>query len=192
MRDDSKQDFTQLLDRISRGDDAAEATLMPMVYKELHVLAGRYFKKERPEHTLQPTALVHEAYIKLAGADHAGWENRYHFMAVAAKAMRQILTDYARRKRTLKRQKGEKRITLLGLATPADEMQVDLILLDEALKKLAERFPRQCRIVELRYLGGMTEEETARILDVNARTVQRDWRMAKAFLRSELSGDNSP
>ena len=188
----SSGEITEVLTRVGRGEKSAAAALLPLVYDELRALAGSYFRRQRPEHTLQPTALVHEAFVKLAGHTNAGWQSRAHFFAVAAKAMRQILADHARRKKAAKRSGGrQNRVTLSGLLTPTtDESQVDLIALDEAMANLAKLSSRQGRIVEMRFLAGLCEDEVAHVLGVTPRTVQRDWRMAKAFLRCELDGDS--
>jgi RNA polymerase sigma factor (TIGR02999 family) len=163
-----------------------------MVYDELRALAGSYFERQSPEHTLQPTALVHEAFVKLVQPAGGEWESRSHFFAVAAKAMRQILADHARRKKAAKRGGGRQhRVTLSGLLTPPTiEQQIDLIALDAALETLARLSPRQSQIVEMRFLAGLDEREVAHVLNVTTRTIQREWRMAKAFLWRELSGDS--
>lgn len=184
-------DITKALDKTGRGDEAAAAALLPLVYEQLRTLAGSYFRRPGPDQTLQPTALVHEAFMKLAGPTDGNWQSRAHFFAVAARAMRQILADHARRRKATKRGVGQQRVTLSGLVTPpAVETQIDLIALDEALAKLTELSPRQGRIVELRFLAGLCEDEVAHLLGVTSRTVQRDWRMARAFLRCELSGQS--
>jgi RNA polymerase sigma factor (TIGR02999 family) len=191
MVKDRANEVTGFLAKISRGDDSASAALLSMVYEELRALAGFYFKRQHAGHTLEPTALVHEAFIKLVGSERAGWKDRAHFFAIAARAMRQILTDHARRKRTAKRGGPQGRVTLSGLKTPLhEESQFDLIALDQALAKLSKVSPRQSSVVEMRFLAGLGEEEVAHVLGVTSRTVQREWRMAKAFLRSELSGNS--
>jgi RNA polymerase sigma-70 factor (ECF subfamily) len=190
MTEDSSREITEILARMEGGDESAAARLMPLVYEKLHTLADRYFRQQKQEHTLQPTALVHEAFMKLVGASHPDWNSQAHFFSVAAKAMRQILTDHARRKKAAKRGADAQRVTLSGLGTPGiDEMQIDLIALDGAMAKLAELSPRQCRIVEMRFLAGMEMEEVAKVLDLSDRTVYREWRTAKAFLQCELSGN---
>lgn len=190
MSENPSEDITIILHKAVRGDASAVAALMPLVYNELRALAGSYFRSQRPEHTLQPTALVHESYMKLVGASHISWESRAHFFEIAAKAMREILADHARRKKAAKRGGGQGRITLFGLITPHTEAaQIDLVALDEALTKLAALSERQSRIVEMRFLAGLNENETAHVLGVNTRTVQRDWRVAKAFLKAELAGN---
>jgi RNA polymerase sigma factor (TIGR02999 family) len=187
---DHPNEITEILARVESGDESAIAALLPKVYSELRALAGSYFKFERSEHTLQPTALVHEAYLRMAGAGIAGWQSRAHFFAIAAQAMRRILIEHARNKKTYKQGGGRKRVTLSGMLTPPNlEAQIDLVALDEAMTRLAELFPRQGRIVEMRILSGLNENEVAHVLDVTTRTVQREWRAAKAFLRVELKGD---
>ena len=189
MEADSPLELARILDRIDGGDPHAADEILPKLYRELRALAGGFFKGERPEHTLQPTALVHEVFLKLVGSENPSWKNRAHFMALAALAMRRILASHARRRRAAKRDPGVNRVTLSGLATPTRDEQLDLIALDDVLGKLAERFPRQCRIVEMRFLGGMSVEEVAQVLGVTERTVYVDSRLAKAFLRSELEDD---
>jgi len=184
---DTSSEVTEILARVQRGEASAVSELLPHVYEQLRALAGGYFSQQAPDHTLQPTALVNEAFARLARWD-GQWESRAQFLAVAAKAMRQCLADHARRKKSAKRGGGRARVTLSGLATPwAREQQIDLIALDEALAKLTDLSPRQAQIVELRFLAGLDEREVAHVLGVTPRTVQREWRMAKAFLRSELS-----
>ncbi len=183
-------EITEILQRVRRGEHSAAAALLPVVYDELRRLAGSYFQSQNADHTLEPTALVHEAYAKLAGAADDEWANRAHFFGVAAKAMRQVLTDHARRKKAAKRGGGYDRVTLSGLITPPDGVsQIDLIALDEALEKLSARYPQQARVVELRFLAGLPLEEAARVLGVSASTVERKWLMARAWLRRELSGE---
>jgi RNA polymerase sigma factor (TIGR02999 family) len=191
MMNDPTKEITEILSEIERGEESAAARLMPMIYEKLHALAARYFKQQKPEHTLQPTALVHEAFMKLVGSATSDWKSQAHFFSVAARAMRQILTDHARRKKAAKRGGHPQRVTLSGLGTPAsNEIQIDLISLDQAMNKLAELSPRQCRIVEMRFLAGMEMEDIAKVLDLATRTVYREWRAARAFLQCELSGDS--
>jgi RNA polymerase sigma-70 factor (ECF subfamily) len=184
--------ITEILVRVERGEESAAATLLPLVYDELRALAGSFFEHRSPGHTLQPTALVHEAFLKLAQPGAGTWQSRAHFFAVAAKAMRQILADHARRKKAAKRGGDQQhRVTLSGLRTLANvEQEIDLIALDEALSKLSELSPRQSQIVEMRFLAGLDESAVAHVLNVTPRTVQREWRLAKAFLRCELSGNS--
>jgi RNA polymerase sigma-70 factor, ECF subfamily len=183
-------EVTELFARIQDGELGAVEALLPLLYRELRAMAGSYFQRQTPGHTLQPTALVHEVFLKLARGQGADWESRAHFLAVAARAMRQVLANHAESKRAAKRGGGMPRITLSGLATPPHaESLVDLIDLDDALAKLSEVSTRQARIVEMRFLAGIGEEEIAHVLGVSTRTVQREWRMARAFLKCELSGD---
>ncbi len=180
-----------MLARVREGEDSAVASLLPLVYGELRALAGAYFQRQDCDHTLQPTALVHEAYIKLVGPKDAGWESRAHFFAVAAKAMRQILTDHARRKKSAKRGGAaeRQRVALSGIDTPVKPDEFDLIALEEALSRLTDIDERQCRIVEMRFLTGLTVSEVAEVMSLSSATVEREWRMAKAWLRRELSED---
>lgn len=192
MNNEHTHEITEILARIDHGEESAVAVLLPKVYDELRVVAGNYFRSERPEHTLQPTALVHEAYLRMAGAQSISWNNRAHFFAVAANAMRRVLTDHARKKKAAKRGGGRDRVTLSGLLTPVNiDMEIDLIALDEAMTKLTQLLPRQGRIMEMRFFAGLNAEEVAHVLGVTTRTVEREWRMAKAFLRLELEGDGS-
>jgi RNA polymerase sigma factor (TIGR02999 family) len=178
-------DVTELLGRAQRGEADAQAELVPQVYSELRALAASYLRGQRRDHTLQPTALVHEAFLRLVRADASAWQDRAHFFAVAATAMRQILTDHARRRQAAKRGGAEQvRVTLSGVA--AGDSPIDLIALNDILTKLAALDERQARIVELRFFGGLTEEEVASALGVSLRTVQKDWRSAKAWLLTEL------
>ena len=189
--EESPREITEMLGRIGRGDGRATEDLLPLLYEELRGLAGRFFRNENPGQTLQPTALVHEAFIKLTRGEQLDWESRAHFFAVAAMAMRQILANHAEKKRTAKRGGGMPRVTLAGLATPARmASEIDLIDLDDALEKLAALSPKQAKIVELRFLAGVEEREIAHALGMSERTVRRQWRMARAFLKCELSGDD--
>lgn len=186
----SVKPVTEIIAELAAGDRSAADRLLPQVYDELRALAGSYFRQQRPDHTLQPTALVHEAFIKLVGAADQSWRSRKHFFDVAAMAMRQLLADHARRAASQKRGGGAHRVTLSDAATPLDNTpDVDLIALDEALSKLSGLDSRQGRIVELRYLAGLSVEETAEVLGVSPRTVKRDWQMARAFLRREISAE---
>jgi RNA polymerase sigma-70 factor, ECF subfamily len=180
-------DITALLAGVGTGNRDAEEHLIAGVYRALHRMAARHMRRERPDHTLQPTALVHEAYVRLLGQHGGRWENRAHFFGVAAQVMRRILVDHARKRKTARRGGGQWRVSLDG--DPAlCTLQADaLIALDEALTRLGELDPRQRRIVELRFFAGLTEEEIGRILGVTSRTVKRDWRVAKAWLYNELT-----
>ena len=187
MTEPARHDVTRLLDDWSRGNRAALDALMPLVHAELHALARRYFGRERPGHTLQPSALVNEVYIRLVGERGMKWHNRTHFVAVAATLMRFILVDHCRRKNYPKRGGGAVRITLDDTLLVAPERSDELIALDEALTKLASLDERKSRIAELRYFGGLTVAETAEALSVSVATVMRDWRLTKAWLQRELS-----
>ncbi|MGB0714755.1 MAG: sigma-70 family RNA polymerase sigma factor [Phycisphaerae bacterium] len=182
-------DVTLLLDRLASGDENAGNALLPIVYSDLRALAGSYFRGQRADHTLQPTALVHEAFIKLVRATGGEYENRSHFLAVAATAMRQILKDHARGKATAKRGGGAERIDLDNLETPTGGRVVDAVALDDALDRLSEADERMGRIIELWFFGGMTVAEIAEHIGVSDRTVKRSWRQAKAWLNSELAVD---
>jgi len=185
-----KGDVTQMLARVSRGERSAVNSLLPLVYDELRALGASFFQQQRREHTLQPTALVHEAFLKLVGPAEIEWQSRAHFFAVAAKAMRQILTDHARRKGAAKRGGAAwHKVTLSGLQTPVADTNIDLIALDEALSKLAEIDPRQVQVVEMRFLAGLKIEEVAEVMALSAPTIEREWRMARAWLRRELAAN---
>lgn len=179
---------TKIIAELSAGDRSAAQRLLPHVYDELRALAAGFFRNQQPNQTLQPTALVHEAYIKLVGSTGQGWTGRKHFFDVAAMAMRQLLADRARRAATVKHGGAACRVTLSDAATPIEgAREVDLVALDDALAKLSALDPRQGRIVELRYLAGLSVDETADILEISPRTVKLDWQMARSFLRRELS-----
>lgn len=179
--------ITQLLGELRGGDRSAEARLAPLVYPELRRIAGNYVRKERPGHTLQPTALVHEAYLKLVGREK-DWQNRSQFYGVASALMRCILVDYARSRNAQKRGGGlqvELEKNQPGL--PDKQESIELLALDEALSRLSKLDERQCRIVEMRFFGGMTEREIADAMGLSERTVKRDWVLARAWLHAELS-----
>ena len=177
-------EVTLLLAEWAKGNQKAFDELTPLVYKELRRLAASYLRKERQGHTLQPTALVHEAYLRLVDQSSPNWENRSHFYGVAARLMRQILVDHARRKQADKRV-GLKVPLEEGVSFQEDRVQ-DLVALDVGLTALEKIDPRKCKAVELRYFGGLSMEETARALDVSAETVRRDLRMAEAWLNSQM------
>lgn len=187
MSEPPRNDATQVLADLGRGDESAARRLLPMVYAELRALAGSYFRRQEPDHTLQPTALVHEAFVRLVDQDNFQYNDRAHFFAVAATAMRHILTDHARRRRAAKRGGGREQVALDDAVKPAEESLVDLIALDDALKRLAEYDERKHRVVELRFFGGLTVEEAARVMDVSKTTVESEWRAARAWLNHELS-----
>jgi RNA polymerase sigma-70 factor (ECF subfamily) len=183
----SAQEVTQLLGDWSGGDAGALEKLIPLVQPELHRLAHYYMSRERAGHTLQTTALLNEAYLQLTDKTPLRWQNRTHFMAVAAQLMRRIMVDHARARHALKRGAGAIRVTLDETALVTEERAEELLALDEALEKLAEFDRRRCEIVEMRYFGGMTVEEIADVLKVHPNTVMRDWRAAKAWLYAELT-----
>jgi RNA polymerase sigma-70 factor, ECF subfamily len=177
----------KLLTQASAGDPAAVAELMPLVYEELRRLAASYLRRERPGQTLQATALVHEAYVRLIGEKAQNWKNRTHFLAIAALSMRQILVQRARARKAAKRGGDPDRITLDERLIPAGgNEQVDIVAVDAALEKLAALDARQAKVVELRYFGGLSVEEVADVLDISPATVKRDWTLARAWLKREL------
>ncbi len=178
-------EVTVLLGRIKGGDQDAMAALMPVVYQELRRLAGHFMRQERPGHTLQPTALVHEAFLCLVGQDRANWQNRAQFMAIAAQIMRRILLQYARRRSAAKRAAPEP--DKPG-STPSTWQWEEILAVDAALTRLSKLSPQQARIAEMRYFAGLSVEEAAEALDVSPRTVKRDWAIAKGWLHAELSG----
>jgi RNA polymerase sigma-70 factor (ECF subfamily) len=183
-----KAGITELLIAWSDGRREALDDLMPIVYADLRRVAAGYMRREAAGHALQPTALVHEAYVRLVDQKQVKWRNRAHFFGVAAVLMRRILVDHARRRRAEKRGGDWERVTLAGDEVAADtHKEIDVLALDEALKRLAEFDPQQARIVELRYFGGLTIEETAEIVGISAATVVREWTIAKAWLRADLS-----
>ncbi len=183
-------DVTLLLQQVRIGDKQAEADLMRLVYPELRRIAGRYLRREGMQHSLQPTALVNEAYLALAGQFVRGWQNRSHFFAVAAQLMRRILVDHARNRKAEKREGNRQKVELTeGLAF--SDLQLDRVLaIDMALDRLAKFAPRGSQVVVLRFFGGLTEVEIAEVLQVHPRTVKRDWNVAKAWLYGELNTRN--
>ena len=181
-------DISRLLRQWSEGNRAALEELLPLVYDELHRQAARYLRRERATHTLQTTALIHEAYLRLIDQRDVHWQSRTHFFAIAAQMMRRVLVDYARAKHREKRGRGDVCLPLEAAKLVADdEKGVDLMALDEALTRLAAMDEQQARVVELRYFGGMSLEETAEALHISRATVARDWDVAKAWLRRELT-----
>lgn len=183
----STHEVTRWLVDWSNGDQGALDKLMPLVYAELRQIAKRYMARQNPGHTLQTTALINEVFLKLVVQEEKSWQNRSHFFGVAAQAMRHILVDYARSKHYAKRGGGIRQVSLDEALTVSDERAAELVALDEALGELAKVDPRKCKVVELRYFGGLTVEETAEVLNVSAITIMRDWSMAKAWLHRELS-----
>jgi RNA polymerase sigma-70 factor (ECF subfamily) len=192
MAQPSPHEVTRLLVAWSSGDEAALEHLMPLVYDELRRLARRYMHSERPGHTLQTTALVNEAYLRLVHWRDVQWQNRAHFFAVSAQIMRRILVDFARSRDYAKRGGGAHQVSLDEAAIVPGGRGADLVALDEALNALAELDARQSRVVELRFFGGLSLEEIAEVLKVSVGTVRRDWSLARAWLHRELSrGDES-
>jgi RNA polymerase sigma-70 factor (ECF subfamily) len=184
----TSEEISRLLLDVQSGDRAALDTLMPVVYAELRRIAAGFLRNERREHTLQPTALVNEAYLRLAGQSGLHWKSRAHFVGIAAHMMRQVLVDHARRRRAAKRDGALVRVSLDDEAEAEAADGFDLLALDDALRALAERDARLGRLVELRYFGGLSIAETAEVLGVGTATVEREWRMARAWLRRELLG----
>ena len=182
----SPQDVTQLLLAWSQGEETALEKLTPLVYKELHRLARRYMGRERTDHTLQATALVNEAYLKLVDCSRVRWQNRAHFLAISAQLMRRVLVDMARSRNYQKRGSGEEKLSLDEALTVAEKQRPDLVSLDDALSALAVFDPRKCQVVELRFFGGLSAEETAEVLKVSPDTVLRDWKLAKVWLLREM------
>ncbi len=178
---------SRLVERISAGDQQALSELLPVVYQELRQLAGRYLRKERPGQTLQATALVHEAYLRLLRDQNLQWKNRAHFLAIAARSMRQILIERARARQAEKRGGAQRAITLDDQVLGRDQPSIDLLALEDALKALEALDQKQAEIVELRFFGGLTVEETAEVMGVSPATVKRWWALSKAWLRREMS-----
>jgi RNA polymerase sigma-70 factor, ECF subfamily len=183
---ESSIDVTQLLEQLSRGNQDVLAELIPLVYDELRRLAAYHLRRERSDHTLQATALVHEAYLRLVDQRHVDWKNRSHFFGVAAHLMRRILLMHARRVHAAKRGGSAQRISLDEGVVFTREHSTELVALDELLTRLAALDPQQARIVELRFFGGLSVEETADLMTISPATVKRDWAMAKAWLAREL------
>lgn len=179
-------EVTRLLRQFSEGNQDAVRQLVPLVYERLRRIAARQMRAERPDHSLQPTALVHEVYLKLLKQKRVTWESRTQFYSVAARLMRRVLVDHARQFKSSKRGKGQK-ISLESTLIYSLQQSVELLAIDEALTRLAEKDPRSSRVVELRFFGGCSEEEIAVILGISARTVKRHWRVARAWLYAELS-----
>ncbi|MEO8433716.1 MAG: sigma-70 family RNA polymerase sigma factor [Pyrinomonadaceae bacterium] len=189
MTADSPHEVTQLLLDWSSGDQAALDRLLPLVDRELHRLAHHYMRRENPGHTLQTTALVNEAYLKLIDQKNVHWKNRAHFFALAAQLMRRILVDHARRRQYAKRGGGAHKVSLDDAMLVSPKRGGDLIALDEALDRLAAIDPRKGKIVELRFFGGLSVDETAEALQISSVTVMREWSMAKAWLYNSLSNE---
>jgi RNA polymerase sigma-70 factor, ECF subfamily len=183
------QEVTRLLLAWNDGDEGALEKLVPQVYQELRRLAKRQMRGEHPDHTLQTTALINEAYLRLVDLRNIQWQNRAHFFALCARLMRRILVDFARSRHYAKRGGGAQPISLEESLVVSPAQSTDLVAVDDALKALAKVDARKAQVVELRFFGGLTVEETAEVLKVSPETVQRDWKMAKAWLLRELSGD---
>jgi RNA polymerase sigma-70 factor (ECF subfamily) len=192
MREPSQHEITQLLRAWSEGRQEAPDQLLPLVYDHLHRLAKAYMAHEKPGHTLQATALLNETYLRLVDVSEANWKDRAHFFAMCAQLMRRILVDWARSRRSLKRGGEVHTIRLEEALVVSPESEIDLVGLDDALKSLAAIDPRKSRVVELRFFGGLSVEETAVVLKVSSETVIRDWRLAKSWLRRELNGEKTP
>jgi len=182
-----QHEITQLLVEWSDGNQSALDELYPLVYDELHRLARRYMSRERKSHTLQTTALINEAYVRLVDQKNVHWANRSHFFAISAQIMRRILIDHARRHAYAKRGGGAQQVSLEDVAAVTPDLGRELVRLDEALKSLAEMDPRRSQVVELRYFGGLNNEEIAGVLHISENTVTRDWNMARAWLHQQLS-----
>ena len=185
----NSQNITELLVGYGRADKEALDQLMPLVYDELHRQAARYLRREQAGHTLQTTALIHEAYVRLVDQRNVQWQNRAHFFGIAAQMMRRILVDHARAKKRVKRGGSEVRVTLGDATVVAKDQDLDIVALDEALERLAQLDEQQSRVVELRFFSGLTVEETAEVMGISKATVKRDWSVAKAWLHRELRGN---
>ncbi|HVE56900.1 MAG TPA: sigma-70 family RNA polymerase sigma factor [Pyrinomonadaceae bacterium] len=182
-------EITRILKSWSGGNREAVDDLIPLVYDELHKVAAQYLRRQRPDHTLQPTALVNEAYLKLIDISNVNWQDRAHFFAVASQTMRHILVDHARAQAREKRGGGAQKLSLDEAISLSSEKEVDVLSLDEALNQLAAIDEQQSKIVELRFFGGLTVEETAVVLKISTATVKREWRIAKAWLYGKISND---
>ncbi len=186
---DLSNNITLLLSEVETGSESAVNALIPIIYKDLQERARRYLQQERAAHTLNTTALVHEAYLKLIGQQHVSWKNRAHFFGVASLVMRRILINYAKQRKAEKRGGGVQPETFLEDFVLHNARSEELLALDEALDRLAVLSERQSKIVEMRYFGGLTHEEIAEVLNISVPTVQRDWRVARAWLNRELTHD---
>ena len=192
MKSPARHQITELLAEWREGKQSALDELYPLVYDELHRLARRYMSRERKDHTLQTTALINEAYVRLVDQKNVNWANRSHFFAISAQIMRRILIDHARRHAYAKRGGGAQQVSLEEVAAITPDQGRELMRLDEALKSLAERDPRRSQVVELRYFGGLNNEEIAGVLHVSENTVTRDWNMARAWLYQQLTENAAP
>jgi len=192
MKSSRSSRITQLLETFEPGDRHAEEQLFADVYSELRALAARYLHRERKSHTLQPTALVHEAYLKLVGQTRVDWQGRAHFLAIAAHVMRQILVDHARRHRAARRGGNRHRIALDDNLVIEPDRNVDLLAIEDALTKLTKLDPRQAQMIELRFFGGLSIAEVAKVTGISKRSVEREWTMIRAWLRRELGRIDVP
>ncbi len=188
---EAKSEFSRFLAAYGSGEKHALDNLVPLVYDELHRLAQSYLRRERLDHTLQPTALINEAYIRLDGQTRVEWQNRSHFVGVAAEIMRRILVDHARTRNAEKRGGDVQRVSISVAERSAEAEILDLELLDDALRRLTEMDERKGRLVELRFFGGLSNPEIADVIGVSVKTVERDWMMARAWLKRELSSNIS-
>lgn len=180
-------EITQLLFEVRKGNPSAESELAALVYRDLHQMAAHYMQAERAGHSLQPTMLVHDAYLRLVSEEDLNWENRSHFFAMAARLMRRILIDHARTKRTAKRGAWQPNLPLDDVLLISDDKMDEVLMVDEALTRMGDRDPLLARIVEMRFFGGLTEDEIGEVVGISPRTVKRHWRVAKAWLHAELS-----
>lgn len=178
--------ITILLNQVTKGDNIALDEILPIVYNELRKISSKYLRNEYRKHTLQTTELVHEAYLKLIGSNQLSWESRYHFFRIAAKSMRQILVDYARKKKSLKRGEGKTQLPLEEANIIVGESEEQILNLNDALNKLEALGERSSKVVELRFFSGLSLEETAEVLNISVATVKRDWKFAKAWLYREM------
>ena len=192
MKSSRSSRVTQLLEKLEPGARHAEEQLFADVYTELRAIASRYLHRERKSHTLQPTALVHEVYLKLVGQTQVDWQGRAHFLAIAAQAMRQILVDHARRHRAAKRGGNRHRIALDDNLVIESNRDVDLLAIEDALTKLTKLDPRQAQMIELRFFGGLGIAEVAKVMGISKRSAEREWTMVRAWLRRELSTREMP
>ncbi len=189
---DGSGEVTRLLAKLRAGKEDAAAELAPLIYQELHRLAAACMRRERPEHTLQPTALVNEAYIRLVGQRDVQWQNRSHFYGIAAQVMRRVLLDYARKRKSGKRGGQVKKLQFDEDLFATDQQLEAALAVDECLQRLEKIDAQQSRVVELRFFGGLSVEETAEVLGISTATVKREWQFAKAWLQREMDGDARP
>lgn len=187
--DQRQPEITRILRAWSGGDCEAVNHLIPLVYDELHKVAAQYLRKQRTDHTLQPTALVNEAYLKLVDISNVSWEDRAHFFAVASQTMRHVLVDHARSRNREKRGGGAQKVSLDEAVSFAKQQEIDVLSLDEAMRELAQIDEQQSKIVELRFFGGLTVEEAAVVLRISPATVKREWRVAKAWLYKRITAE---